>query len=300
MRFFVLIALICIATSERPDNRFPVQAELFIDRFEAAEGITFSGEGKLFIGANNAIWIAEPNGAVHKIADVHRHLGQAAIGARDILAADFGRTNVFEHGANEDGIVWRITPEGKKTVDATGIADPNAIVVLPDKSYLVSDDGIDKIYRVQNGKVSVWSDAIDYPNGMVLSLDNKTLYVAQIFTSLNPFVADNRIWAVPLSGVTSNGEPSVLARTGDGGVDGLAMDELGRIYVADNGGGKMWRVDPESGHVLLIAENMPAVASLAFGRGAFEHESIYATSTRPGGGKIWKVRVGVKGALLHH
>jgi hypothetical protein len=51
--------------------------------------------------------------------------------------------------------------------------------------------------------------------------------------------------------------------------------------------------------MILIAEGMPGVASLVFGEGKFDRQAIYATSTRRGGGKIWKVRVGVKGARVH-
>ncbi len=279
--------------------KFPVKPELFTEQFRAAEGITFNGEGRLFIGANNAIWLVEPDGKARKIADVHRHLGQAAIGERDILAADFGPTNVFQHGPNNDGIVWRITPEGEKTVVAAGIADPNAVLVLPDKSFLVSDDGTDKIYQVRNGKVAIWSSVVPYPNGMALSRDGEVLYVAQIFSGLQPLVVDDRIWALPLVNGVPSGAPTLAARTGEGGVDGLVADELGRIYVADNGAGKIFRFDPGSGEVILIAEGMPAVASLVFGAGDFDHEAIYATSTLRGGGKIWKVRVGVKGGKLN-
>ncbi|MGH9603517.1 MAG: SMP-30/gluconolactonase/LRE family protein [Terriglobales bacterium] len=286
--------------SQREPLEFPIRPEVFIDRFEGSEGITFNGEGRLFIGADSAVWIAEPDGTVRKIADVHMSLGQAGIGPRDILAADFGPTNVFQHGPNDDGIVWRITPEGEKTVAARGIADPNFIVVLPDKSFLVSDDGIDKIYRVQDGRVSVWSSAVSYPNGMVLSRDDKVLYVAQIFSSLHPdFVGDDRIWAFKLTPDGSPaGPPVVAARTGGKGVDGLAADEFGRIYIADNGTGKVFRFDPRLGEVTLIAEGMPGVASLAFGEGKFDREAIYATSTRKSG-KVWKLKVGVKGAPLH-
>jgi sugar lactone lactonase YvrE len=282
---------------ERSKVEFPVTPEVFIDRFQGAEGITFNGEGRLFIGANNAIWIAEPDGAVRKIADVHVPLGQAGIGPRDILAADFGPKNVFEHGPNDDGIVWRITPEGKKTVVASGIADPNVVLVLPDRTLLVSDDGTDKIYRVKKGSVSVWSTAVQYPNGMALSLDDRVLYVAQIFSSLKPIVGDDRIWAFRLVNGSPAGPPSVVARTGEGGLDGLVADELGRIYVADNGAGKIRRFDPKTGEMILIAKGMPGVASLVFGEGKFDREAIYATSTRSG--KIWKVRVGVKGARVH-
>lgn len=282
---------------------FPVKAEVFLDRFQAAEGITFNGKGQLFIGADSgtgsAIWIVEPDGSARKIADVHRHLGQAGIGRRDILAADFGPTNVFEHGPNDDGIVWRITPEGKKTVVASGIADPNAIVVLRDKSFLVSDDGTDKIYHVRGNKVSIWSSAVAYPNGLVLSRDDRTLYVAQIFSSLNPIKGDDRVWAFPLRGHAAAGPPSLAGRTGEGGIDGLALDELGRIYVADNGAGKIWRIDPKSGETILIAEGVPNVASLVFGEGKFDRESLYVTSTRRGGGKVYRVRAGVKGARPH-
>jgi len=49
--------------------------------------------------------------------------------------------------------------------------------------------------------------------------------------------------------------------------------------------------------MVLIAEGMPSVASLVFGEGKFDRQAIYATSTRTG--KIWKVRVGVKGARVH-
>jgi sugar lactone lactonase YvrE len=285
--------------SRRPPVRFPVAPELFISQFRGAEGITFNGEGKLFIGANNQIWIAEPDGSVRKIADVHRHLGQAGIGERDILAADFGPTNVFQGNDTNDGIVWRITPEGHKTVAATGIADPNAVLVLPDKTFLVSDDGTDKIYHVVGDWVSVWSTDVPFPNGMALSLDSRTLYVAQIFTQIKPVVGTDAIWAFELNGTSPSGRGRIVARTGEGGIDGLAMDELGRVYVADNGAGKIFRYDPTSGEMILIAEGMPGVASLVFGEGAFDRESIYATSTMRGGGKIWKVKVGVGGAPLH-
>mgnify|MGYP001811774159 CR=1 FL=1 len=50
---------------------------------------------------------------------------------------------------------------------------------------------------------------------------------------------------------------------------------------------------------VVIAEGMPHVASLVFGEGDFDPESIYATSTYRGGGKIWRVEVGVRGAPLH-
>ena len=306
----MLVVLACLATlsalygqepiSAETGPTFPVTPTLFIDEFEASEGITFNAEGKLFIGANRAIWRAEPSGTVVKLTDVYLHLGMAGIGKRNILAADFGPTNVFRDGPNDDGIVWLITPEGKKQVAATGIADPNFILVQKDGSFLVSDDGTNKIYLVgTDGKVSLWTDAIAHPNGMVFSLDDSIVYVAQIFKSIDPIVPDDRVWAIHIKNLRPVGKPKLVGATGEGGIDGLAMDEFGQIYIADNGGGKIWRLDPCSGKIILIAEGMAHVASLVFGEGEFDHEAIYATSTFRGGGKIWKVDVGVRGAPLH-
>jgi sugar lactone lactonase YvrE len=287
-------------TKPGTEPTFPVTPELFIDEFEASEGITFNAEGKLFIGANRAIWRAEPDGTVTRLTDVHLHLGQAGIGERDILAADFGPTNVFRHGPNDDGIVWRVTPEGEKRVDATGIADPNFILVRKDGSYLVSDDGTNKIYLVEtDGTVSLWTNAIAHPNGMVFSLDGSKVYVAQIFKQLDPIVPDDRVWALRIEDGRPVGEPELVGATGEGAIDGLAIDELGRIYIADNGAGKIFRLDPSSRQLVLIAEGMPHVASLVFGEGEFDHHALYATSTFRGGGRIWKVHVGVRGAELH-
>lgn len=302
----LLLLVLAACRTAPPISRplaLPATPQVFISEFRASEGITFNGEGRLFIGANRAIWIAAPDGSVRRIAGVETHLGQAGVGPRDILAADFGPTNIFRDREKHDpldGIVWRISPEGTKTVAATGIADPNFIVVLRDGSWLVSDDGTDRIYRVRNGLTEVWSTAVAYPNGMALSLDDRTLYVAQIFSQLNPIIPDNRVWSIPL---TESGDPAgppvVLARPGTGGHDGLAVDEHGFVYVADNGGGNIWRLDPRSGEVALVAGNMPNVASLVFGEGEFDHFSIYATTTQRGGGTVWRVPVGVRGARLH-
>lgn len=279
---------------------YPVEPELFIDEFVLAEGISFNAEGHLYIAGDGALWRARPDGSAIRVAEVFTNLGLAGIGERDILMADFGPRNVFSHGENNDGLVWRISPEGERRIAATGIADPNFILVFEDGSFLVSDDGTDKIYFVDTEHhVSVWTDRIEYPNGMVLSLDETTLYVAQIFTGIDPVTFDNRIWGLKVRNGRPKGDPWVVARVGGGGVDGLALDERGRIYVADNQGGRIWRVEPDSGEATLIAAGMAHIASLAFGEGEFDHHSIYAACTYRGSGRIWRIPVGVGGAPLH-
>lgn len=144
-------------------------------RFNSGEGLTFSGEGRLFMAAERAVWEVNPDGSTHKVVDVSSNLGLAPLGTRDLLMADFGPLVWPQAGPNTDGVIWRITPEGSKTALATGIGDPNAIVMLPDGSLLVSDDFTSFIYRVtRDGRVSVFTDAIPFPNGLALAPDGGT------------------------------------------------------------------------------------------------------------------------------
>ena len=298
--FLVIFPVLTLFANFGEESGFPVAPVMFIDAFKAAEGITFNAEGKLFIAANRAVWLAEPTGEVRKLVELDSNLGMSRIGPRDVLVCDFGPTNVFKDGPNDDGVVWRVTPEGVKTAAAKGIPDPNFILMLPDQTFLVSDDGADKIYRATpDGKVRIWSQAVPWPNGLALSPDRKTLYIAQIFATFKPKITgDNRLWALTLDDrFEPVGAPHVVARVGHF-LDGLAMDIEGRVYIADNNGGKIWRYDPETDRTILIAEGMPHVASLVFGEGDFETESLYATCTFSGGGKIWKIPVGVKGQPL--
>ncbi|UCE61101.1 MAG: SMP-30/gluconolactonase/LRE family protein [Phycisphaerales bacterium] len=284
------------------EMQFPVTASALVKgKFNRSEGIAFNGEGDLFVTANAALWRIDTAGEATKLTDLYSNLGLAPIGKRDVLVADFGPTSAFDGSEYDDGIVWRVTPEGKKKIVARGIGDPNFILVLKDGTFLVSDDATNEIFKVeQDGTVNLFTTAVNHPNGLALSADETVLYIAQIFNSIRPITIDNRLWALQLEDGRPKGQPTVVAKTGERGAnDGLARDVLDRIYIAANGEGKIYRFDPATNKLIVVAENMPHVASLAFGRGEFDHKTIYATSTRRGGGTIWMVPVGVEGAPLY-
>jgi sugar lactone lactonase YvrE len=282
------------------ETEFPVIARVLADgAFRRCEGIAFNGEGDLYVAGNAALWRVDTEGGVTKIAEMYSNLGLAPIGDRDILMADFGPTNRFDSGPNADGIVWRVTPEGDtiRLVNG-GIGDPNFVMMLADGPFLVTDDGTDEILWVgDDGQPRLFTDAVGHPNGIALSIDGSTLYVAQIFESLRPMVTSGKLWAISLEEGDVAGRPQLVADLGDRAAnDGIALDEHGRIYVAANGYGQIWRVDASTGESVLIAEDMPGAASIAFGQGEFDREAIYVTSTRTG--RVWEVQVGVRGAAL--
>lgn len=281
-----------------------VTPEIFADEpFSGTEGIAFSGEGRLFVTGNRALWEVMPDGGSRKLADLDSNLGIAGYGARDILVADFGPTNAFRQHRNADGIVWHFTPEGEQTALITGIGDPNAIWVRRDGSILVSDDATNEIFVYNESEgLRIFTTAVNHPNGIVLSHDERTLYVAQIFKSIRPVIRDDALWAIELTaeGVPANKAPKLVARTGPMAAnDGLAIDVEGRIYIAANGpAGEVWRYDPATEQVGLLARNMPGAASLAFGRGVFGENYLYVSTTFSGGrgGKIYRIKTDTTGA----
>ena len=279
---------------------FPVIPEIFSEGvFSKCEGIAFNGEGKLFVAGDNAIWSFTPSGISAKIFTANSNLGLAPIGERDILFADFGPKNAFVHGYNRDGVVWRVSPDSQGVMVASNMGDPNFVTVFENGSFLVSDDATNEIHIINlNGNESIFTTKINHPNGMVLSLDGSELYIAQMFKKIKPYELDGRIWSIKLKDSTAYGEPQLIVDLGDNAAnDGLAIDILGRIYVSCWNYGEIWRYDVEQEKLKLIAKNMPGVASLAFGRGEFDHKSIYATSTKTG--KVWRVTVGIEGAMLY-
>ena len=117
-------------------------------------------------------------------------------------------------------------------------------------------------------------------------------------------VNDDSLWALGLGeDGRATGAAERVARTGPRAAnDGLAMDAKGRVYVAANGdAGEVWRYDPATKKVTLIAREVHGAASLAFGEGEFDRTSLYVTTTFNGGrgGKVWRVPGGVEGAKLN-
>ncbi len=298
----VLPVASALAQEETGELQFPVEAELLVgDKFGGSEGLAFNGEGDLYVTANRALWQVFPDGQVRHVVDLYTNLGLASIGPRDLLAADFGPTNAFRQDRNDDGIIWRITPEGKKEVLVEGFGDPNFILLRKDGSMLVTDDATSDIFVVgADRKPLLFSTAVNHPNGLALSDDGRSLYVAQIFKSIRPVVPDDSLWVIPLDEEgKAAGAAKRVARLGPYAAnDGLAMDREGRVYVAANGqAGEVWRFDPATDELVLIARNVYGAASIAFGEGEWDHQSIYVSTTfnQGRGGKIWRVSVGVEG-----
>jgi len=175
------------------------------------------------------------------------------------------------------------------------------VTVRADGSLLVSDDFGDVIYQIPpgGGEASIWYKGIEAPNGMAFSPDGSTLFVAQTFPAAGVMTSfDSRVWSLPVTGPGSDpGQVELLASLSPGAAnDGMAVDENGMVYVAANVIGMIIRIDPADGSTTTIAQDLPFVASLAFGQGKFSPTSLYATQLF--GGNVWEIPVGVRGVPM--
>jgi hypothetical protein len=250
---------------------------------ERTEGITFDAAGNLYVSAlfaavDDQLLLVSTEGATETAAEAESILGLESH-ANGIIAAGIGT-----------GELLLIDPTtGLSEPIATGLGSPNFVVTTPWDTMLVSDDNmgestIDEV--TWDGDVSSWSMGVPTPNGMVFSLDHRTLYVASTFEQPG-------LWRVPVSEDGQAGTPEKWVTFDPGSTpDGVAIDSEGNVYVALNLPAQIAQVDPD-GNVSIIAENVATVASLAFGQGDFDPCSIYATNLF--GKQLWRVGIGIPG-----
>jgi len=248
------------------------------------EGITFDATGRLFVSAlddaprsNDQLLEIMTDGSSEFVTEADSLLGIAS-DARGIVAAGF-----------DTGELLLIHPDtGANEVIASGLGKPNFVVITPWDTILVSDDttGENTIDEVTwEGAVSPWVQGVPTPNGMVFSLDARTLYVASTFT-------EPGLWRVPVDENGKAGTPEKWVSL-PSFPDGVAIDSEGNVYVALNfPANKIAKIAPD-GIVTTLAEGVDSAASLAFGQGDFDPCSLYVTSLL--GTQLWRVGTGIPG-----
>lgn len=131
------------------------------------------------------------------------------------------------------------------------------------------------VYLIKDGKVTLLLSDFDRPNGIVLSPDEKTLYVAD--------TAKQHIRSFPVKTDGTLGEGKVFAQTPN--PDGLRVDTDGRVWSASSDGVNV--ISPQ-GQVLEVIKFPEGPANLCFSK---DGKTLYVTA-RTG---FYSVKVKVKG-----
>lgn len=191
-----------------------------------------------------------------------------------------------------------IAPDGTIRVVATGYQDetfrgPNDLVFRPNGDIYFTDpkgsgpeDPIGNVYIVRSdGSVEHFAGGFQFPNGVALSDDGQTLYLAETFT--------RRVWAFELDEKGHEKARRVFAQLEGGlGPDGMAFGQDGNLYVAHFGKGVVAVISPDG----EVAAELPA-GGMKPTNVAFWGTSLYVTDVDKR--QVTRLDIGVRGQVLY-
>ena len=170
------------------------------------------------------------------------------------------------------------------------VFDSKGHLYFTDQGQTGLHDPTGRVYRLApDGRLDMLLSNVPSPNGIVLSNDERFLFVAA--------TRGNCVWRMPLladGSVSKAGQ--FFTSYGPSGPDGLAMDERGRLLVANPGLAYVWvlgsRAEPEE---VLTGPSGASITNLAFGGPA--RKTVFCTDSTHG--HILKVNMTCAGSPLH-
>ena len=191
--------------------------------------------------------------------------------------------------ATDEREVWKLSPQKKTTVvakkgfeaDPKLAKGPNDIVVAKNGTvYFTDPNGYygdapnGTVYRIDpKGKTEVFSTGITGPNGIILSIDEKTLFVSH-----NVAKSTSKITSWSLNADGTAGEMKEVATVPDCVADGMAVDSQSGLWLTCYSFGAAYRVAPDGKITHKITTDQKALTNIKFGRGA-QNSTLYLTSS---------------------
>ena len=274
---------------------------------EYPEGIAVDAMGNIFasLARLGQVRRIEPDGTESTIMDLGepKTLGLAVDGSGSLYVCQ-NSPGMAIHG------IYRIDADGTsaRLPGTEEMANPNGLALDERGNVYVTDSQLGALWRIPpGGPAELWLQHVllegtdetpGYPpigaNGVACWKEG--LYVANL--------EQGHVVRIEILKGGEAGEPQVVA-DGRYGLDGIAVDNYGRIYAALGIQSKVIWIDPSKGEITELAtrsDGLDIPASLAFGTTEGERESLYITnyavtssSSHPG---ILKLDVGVPGPPL--
>ncbi len=218
-----------------------------------------------------------PDAELEVLADGIPSPGGLAFDDRGTLIVGFGDSPWGGLVGNIAGLagLLLVDPEtGSRETRVTGLAMANGIARAADGSIFASNDFGTHIDCVDpNGNVHRRWARVPSANGLAIDPSGRYLYAAQTFAA----AAIKRVEIDRPRNVTTYAQPPMLGRAA--ALDGLAVDSAGCLYVAANGAGQIWRVDPDR-TITALARGLKNPSNVAIGSGpdGFCDGNLYAVT----------------------
>ncbi len=252
-----------VAFASQPVSPVGWRYDVFADGLKEVDNVRIDGNGAFYVTLERS----ERRDVVLKIAGGRRTIVVDGLSRADGLA--LSRNDLFVTEEVDDGRIVHVDLVTNRQRTVVRLARPEGIVMLDDGRLLVSEDRADgRIVIVsKDGDVETMRKGLNRPEGMALSL-NGDLYVAE--------TGRNRVVIVSKAGIRTvvKGiyQPDQLAVSRDGALwitedvadrgrllrfadgklqvvfeglsrpQGIAFDDRGNVYVAEQGRGRLLRL----------------------------------------------------------
>lgn len=243
------------------------------------EGPVFDAAGNLYVTdiPFGRVFRIDPAGAWSLVAQWDGEPnGMKFLSAHELLVTDYKNGLValdIRRGEVRPYLERRNSERFKGVNDL--VFDSRGNLYFTDQGQTGLHDPTGRVYRLgTDGRLDLLLSNVPSPNGIVLSNDERFLFVAA--------TRGNCVWRMPLlpdGSVSKAGQ--FFTSYGPSGPDGLAMDEAGRLLVANPGLGYVWVLnrfaEPE---LVLTGPRGASVTNLAFG-GA-DRKMLFCTDSTHG------------------
>ena len=258
------------------------------------EGPVFDEEGNLFVTdiPFGRVFRIDPQGAWDLVAQWDGEPnGMKFLNAKQLLVTDYRNGLVvldIDSGQVRPYLERRNSERFRGVNDL--VFDSRDNLYFTDQGQTGLHDPTGRVYRLgPDGRLDMLLSNVPSPNGIVLSKDERFLFVAA--------TRGNCVWRMPLladGSVSKAGQ--FFTSYGPSGPDGLAMDDSGRLLVANPGLAYVWvlnpRAEPEE---VLTGPAGASVTNLAFG--GPDRKTVFCTDSTHG--HILKAEMAHPGCALH-
>jgi gluconolactonase len=276
------------------------QSSVFFDglfsepRLNHPEGLAVDGDGDVWCGGEEGeiYRIAADGSRIERIASTGGFtLGLAFDGQGRLYTCDLKHAAVFRLDPQSGELTRFATGDGTRSMRV-----PNVPVVDVQRNCLYVSDSFDfhqagpGVWRfdLDTGAGTLWYDRpLRFANGMALSADRGTLYVAETFA--------RRVTAIPILPDGRAGEASVFLQEIPGLPDGLVLDDAGRLYVCCYEPSRVCRATPD-GQIEILIDDPEAHMLCHPTNGAFRGTELLTSNL--GRWHITRTEVGARGLPL--
>lgn len=257
------------------------------------EGPVFDGAGNLYVTdiPFGRVFRIDPQGEWDLIAQWDGEPnGMKFLNATELLVTDYLNGLMLldtRSGAVRAYLGRRNTESFKGVNDLT--FDSRGNLYFTDQGQTGLHDPTGRVYRLsKEGRLDLLLSNVPSPNGIVLSRDEKFLFVA--------VTRGNCVWRMPLladGSVSKAGQ--FFTSYGPSGPDGLAMDESGHLLVANPGLAYVWVLN-ERAEPMQVLRGLPghSLTNLAFG--GMDRKTLYCTDSTSG--SILSIDMAERGAKV--